>query len=445
MTDRRQILAMAAGAALAARAGTPAAAEAVKPVGPWPKGFLWGAATSGHQVEGGNVNSDVWLLEQIRPGPYAEPSGDACDHYHLFEQDIALLASLGLNAYRFSLEWSRIEPEKGQWSAAELNHYVAMARTCHRHGVTPVVTFNHYTVPRWFAAQGGFEVEESSDLFARFCAYSAAELGPLIGAACTFNEPNLPSLLRTMLPPEIVGGMEASLKEAARRSGSEHFSNIQFSDPARTTPNLVAAHRKAYSALKAGPGTYPVGASLAMVDEQAAGPGSRLDAVREAVYGTWLRTLADCGDFVGVQTYSRRRIGPDGPLPPPPGAELTQSHEEYYPEAIGGTVRYAYAQTHKPIFITENGVATADDTRRVEYVNRAVKAVEACLHDGVPVRSYIHWSLLDNFEWVFGYGPRLGLVAVDRQTQKRTPKPSALRLGEIARRARGVRTGRGHA
>ena len=436
-TDRRQLLGLAASAGVAAL--TPSGVEA-KGTGPYPPGFLWGAAVAGHQVEGGNVNSDMWLLEQIRPGPFAEPSGDACDEYHLYEQDIALLKKLGFNAFRFSLEWSRIEPEKGQFSAAELGHYVDVATACRRHGVTPVVTFNHFTVPRWFAAQGGWENPESPELFERFCAYAARRMGPLIGVAGTFNEPNLGWLLRTMLPPEIIAGMGQAMKEAARRSGSDRFSTVQFVDPALITDNMIAAHKRAYAVLKAGPGDYPVGASVSMIDEQSAGPGSIEAALKDRLYGDWLRALGETGDFVGVQTYSSRLVGPDGPLRPAPGVELTQSGEAFTPEAIGGTIRYAHQVSKKPIYVTENGVATEDDARRVVYIDRALKAVEACLRDGIPVRSYIHWSLLDNFEWVMGYRPKLGLVAVDRATQIRTPKPSAYHLGAIAKKARGLKT-----
>jgi beta-glucosidase len=135
----------------------------------FPQDFLWGAAGSGHQIEGGNVNSDSWLVEHVEGTVFHEPSGDACDHYHRYRNDIALLAELGLNAYRFSLEWSRIEPERGQFSVAELDHYRRVLGACHEHGVTPLVTLNHFTCPRWFAGLGGWESASSPELFARYC------------------------------------------------------------------------------------------------------------------------------------------------------------------------------------------------------------------------------------------------------------------------------------
>ena len=143
----------------------------------FPSGFLWGAATAGHQVEGGNVNADIWPLEWAEHSMFVEPSGDACDHYHRYPEDIALLAELGLNAYRFSLEWSRIEPEPGYVSHAALDHYRRMAETCLAHGVTPIVTYNHFTLPRWMAGKGGWHAPDAADRFAEFAARSTRHLG----------------------------------------------------------------------------------------------------------------------------------------------------------------------------------------------------------------------------------------------------------------------------
>ena len=425
--SRRALL--TAGAALAA---TPAIG-APAPAGAFPKGFLWGAATAGHQVEGNNVNSDIWLLEQLKPSPFMEPSGDAVDQYHRFESDIALLAKLGLNSYRFSLEWARIEPAKGQFSAAERDHYRRVAAACRQHGLTPVITFNHFTVPRWFAAQGGWENPEAPALFARYCEYAVKGVGDLAGIAGTFNEPNIGLLLHWMLPPFILDQMKQSMVDAAKACGSATFSSAQFGRQDIMLPNLIEGHKQGYAAIKAGPGNFPVGLSLAMMDDQAVGENSRRDEKRAQCYQPWLETLKATGDFVGVQTYSRALIDAKGQIQPPKGVELTQTGEEFSPQALGATIRYAHAATGKPIYVTENGIATENDARRVAYIREALKGVKACLDDGVPVKGYVHWSLLDNFEWVFGYGPKFGLVAVDRATQVRTPKPSAVLLGSIAR------------
>jgi beta-glucosidase len=414
--------------------GTVAGTARAKAAGyAFPKDFLWGAATAGHQVEGGNVNSDMWFLEHLKNSPFKESSGDACDHYHLYEQDIAMLAKMGLNSYRFSLEWARIEPAKGEFSAAEMKHYVQVAQACLKHGIKPVLTYNHYSVPVWFAAQGGFENPESVDLFARFCTYATNAIGPYIALAATFNEPQLGLVLHWMLPDFVVAGMKQAMADAAKAAASDRFASIQFADQEKMLPNLLAAHQKGYDAIKAGPGDFPVGFTIAIHDVQAIGDNSRAEDMRKQCYGPWLDLAKTHSDFVGVQNYSRIRVDAKGPMRPEAGVELNQQGEEFWPDSLEHTIRYVHAQTHKPIYVTENGLATEDDTRRCAYIPRVIQGVANCLKDGLPVKSYIHWSLLDNFEWVSGYGPKLGIVAVDRATQRRTPKPSSILLGNIAK------------
>lgn len=162
----------------------------------FPEGFMWGTAGAAHQIEGGNVNCDSWVLEHVPSTPFAEPSGDACDSYHRYPDDIALIAELGFNTYRFSIEWARIEPEEGEFSIAALEHYRRMLIACHEHGLTPIVTYHHFTSPRWFAAKGGWENLDNAPLFARYCERATAHLGDLIGAACTINEPNVGLLIQ---------------------------------------------------------------------------------------------------------------------------------------------------------------------------------------------------------------------------------------------------------
>jgi beta-glucosidase len=429
-TTRRHFLAGGSAAAAGVLAGTGAAAAARA----FPRGFLWGAATAAHQVEGNNINSDLWVLEHLRPSMFAEPSGDACDHYHRYAGDIKLLAGLGFNTYRFSIEWARIEPEQGFFSRAALKHYRRVAATCREHGVTPMVTFHHFTSPRWFAALGAWENEAAGDLFVRYAERAAKHLGDLIGAAATFNEPNIP-MLRSWMPGLNLGAgqMEPLMQAAARAVGSERFATSMFGNAEKLQDAMTAAHPRALAAMKSGPGKYPVGVTIAMSDDQAAEPDSGRDRKREAVYGPWL-SAASKSDYVGVQTYSRSRVGKDKDLPPEAGVELTQMGYEFWPEALEQTIRYAAGQAKVPVYVTENGVSTEDDTRRVEYIRQALAGVAKCVGDGIDVRGYIHWSLLDNFEWVFGYRPKFGLIAVNRETQERTPKPSARYLGQIARR-----------
>jgi len=402
----------------------------------FPAKFLWGAATAAHQVEGNNINSDNWLLERAPNTLYQEPSGDACDHYHLYEQDINQLADLGFNAYRFSIEWARIEPEKGYFSRAELEHYRRILEVCHKRGLTPLVTYSHFTLPKWFAYQGAWENPESVDLFAAYCQKATQHLGDLISYAATFNEPDIPYLFHWINLPNAPAGMDLSSIMAAQKGGlrqylnAPQFSSFLIGDAAKTRENMMAAHTKAKAAIKS-VRNVPVGLTLAMEDDQPEGADSRAAEKQADVYIPWLK-LAKGDDFIGVQTYTRSRIAATA-LPPPQGAELTQMGYEFYPESLEHTVRFAAKETGVPVIVTENGIATEDDTRRIEYIHRALAGLKRCIDDGVDVRGYIHWSLLDNFEWIFGYRPKFGLIAVDRTTQKRTVKQSAVMLGKIAK------------
>jgi beta-glucosidase len=431
---RREILAASA-AVFVGGDGTTAHAIA-RSARAFPTGFLWGAATAGHQVEGNNTNSDIWAVEHVKPSIFTESSGDACDSFNRWPEDMDIVRNLGLNSYRFSLEWARIEPSEGEFSLAMLDHYQRMIEGCRARGLVPVVTFNHFTTPRWFAARGGWESTGAADYFARYCELAAKGLAAQIGYATTLNEPNLTRILRWLplpFPPEMMQTQEKMLNAAAQASGSDKFSVAIAGDPAKLMPQLIAGHNAGVAAIKGVRPDLPVGVSLSITDDQAIGPNSKRDAKREDVYGAWLEA-ARASDFIGVQNYGRQRLDDKGPLPPPRGAELTQMGEEFYPASLEGAVRYAHAATGRPVLITENGIAATDDTRRAAYIPLAVAGVQRAIADGVPIIGYIHWSLLDNFEWLFGYTPKYGLVEVDRTTFKRTLKPSARVLGEIARR-----------
>jgi len=195
----------------------------------------------------------------------------------------------------------------------------------------------------------------------------------------------------------------------------------------------MTAHHRAVEAIKSASGTFPVGITLALQDIQAAEGGEKRAAkMRKAINDIYLESL-DGDDFVGVQAYSRVRIGPQGLLPEQEGVELTQMGYEFWPEALEATIRDAAAKTKLPVIVTENGIGTADDTRRIAYVQRALQGVINCMKDGIDVRGYTYWSAFDNYEWSLGYRPTFGLIAVDRETQQRTVKPSARWLGEVAR------------
>jgi beta-glucosidase len=419
-------------AAMTAASQTPAAA--VKQPRALPKDFLWGTAISAHQSEGNNTNSDSWLRENVTPTLFKDRSGDACDSYHRYGEDIAIAAKLGFNCYRLGIEWARIEPSEGCFSNAELDHYADVLETCRKHGLKPVVTFNHFTVPLWFAARGGFEVADAPDLFARFCGKAAAHLGGLMHLATTFNEANIALLVR-MMPgyAQAVPAAQAMIAACATAINAPKFSALTFADPAVITPLMQEAHRKGYDAIKAACPALPVGLTLTTQDVQPVGANSLADAYRDRLYGDWPEVARTHADFFGVQTYTRFLVDANGLTRPPQGAEMTDAGYEFYPQALAATIRWAHATIGKPIYVTESGIATNDDTRRIAFIDQALAGVRDCLDEGIPVHSYLYWSLLDNFEWTSGYSKHFGLVAVDLQTFKRMLKPSALHLGAIAK------------
>ncbi len=444
--SRRQLIQQAAAAAALGgltktspgQTGKPAPTGTEKKSSAFPNGFLWGCATAAYQVEGNNTNSDLWTLEHLPQSMFKEPSGDACDHYHLYPQDIGMLADLGFNTYRFSLEWARIEPEEGFFSNAEMEHYRRMLATCHEHRLTPMLTYSHFSLPRWFAMKGGWENDKAADLFGRFCERATRHLGDLVGYASTLNEPNVPQLLNWFNLPGAPAGMSiaemmrAGLANVRKQLNAPQFASLFLSDGKKTRNGLLAAHAKGMDAIKAVRPAMPVGFNLAMTDDQPAPEDSHIEEKRADVYAPWLEAARHC-DYLGVQTYSRSIVGKKD-LPVENGAEVTQVGWEFYPECVEHVVRYASKETGVPIIVTENGIATEDDTRRVEYVRLALAGLKRAVDDGVDVRGYIAWSLIDNFEWMSGYTPKFGIVAVDLKTQQRTIKPSAAVLGNIARR-----------
>ena len=394
----------------------------------FPRGFLFGAAISAHQTEGGNTNSDWWWWEHLDSTPCVEPSGDACDFYHRYADDIAMLSGFGLNAFRFGIEWARVEPAEGEFSNAALAHYRRVLDACHRHGVLPIVTFHHFTLPKWVQDLGGFTCPRFPELFERYCARAARALGDRIGLACTINEPQGLGTSGWMLGINPPGHTDD-------REGAQ-----------RATDNLLEAHRRAAPAIRAAAGV-PTGVTLAIPDiqyEDGAQPGGTSLELESRVID-WFYELARHDDFVGVQTYSRFRIGPEGPRSPAHDwsdttrslvetDDTTQMGYEYYPQALGATIRRTHAACPGlPIVVTESGVATVYDEKRIRFMETSLREVQSCLADGIDLRGYLYWSLLDNFEWAFGYTPSFGLVAVDRQTFERRPRPSAHWLGAVAR------------
>jgi beta-glucosidase len=373
----------------------------------FPKNFLWGIATAGHQVEGNNINSDFWVLETTPGSIFVEPSGDACDQYHRFEDDIRTFSELGFNLYRLSVEWARIEPEDGLFSAAEIAHYRRVLECCHDNGITPMVTLHHFTSPRWTMRLGGWESSDIVGRLARYAERVARDLGDLIPYFCTINEANLPHLLALMMSaprerdPNAPVGPDMSImrdprgttwwKESASRIGAsaEQLNPFLFCSSPNARKFVCEAHVAAKEAIK---GTRPnaqVGITLALVDVQSRDGEEMARQIWDNLLYSFAPHLSG-DDFLGVQNYSRMLVGPNGPLPPE--LEITQMGYEFYPEALAGVLRET-SKLRLPLIVTENGVATDDDTRRVEFIDRALTGVEACLREGIDVRGYTYWAL----------------------------------------------------
>jgi beta-glucosidase len=381
----------------------------------FPEDFLWGVATAAHQIEGGNVNNDSWEREHDPNSGYAESSGDACDSLHRWPEDIELIEAMGLGAYRFSLEWSRIEPAEGEFSNAAMDYYRRICAACRERNIIPVVTFHHFTTPTWLSALGGWEAADAPERFSRFVTRAGDHLGDLIGWACTMNELNLI-------------GVRSYEPDASSPEAKDNFLRHLAINEA-----MVRAHRLGVDALRSGPGDFPIGLTLSM-DEMVADPGGEtvLEAAREILEDTFFRAT-DGDDFIGVQCYSRVHFGPEGQAPDDPAVPTTQMGYEYWPQGVEYCARRAAAMTGLPVLLTESGIATDDDAERITYLAEVLRGVKRALDDGVDIRGYFVWSLLDNFEWSHGFRPKFGLHSVDRQTFVRQPKPSASWYGAVAR------------
>ena len=422
--------------------------------------FLLGASTAAHQVEGNNVHNDCWVMENIPHTLYADRSGDAVDHYHRYEEDIQLLADAGLNAYRFSIEWARIEPEEGKFDEGEVEHYRKVILCCKAHGVEPMITLHHFSSPAWLITKGGWETESVIDDFIRYCRYVIERLGNEVTYVCTINEANIRLQIADIMKRYMMQAQRA--QAAAAKTGESSLQmgiNLQglqkqqelnalesaqafgladpralhvFQSPCSEAGDQIIcrAHAAARDAIKA------ICPHLRLVPTLSFHYLPAQPVAARIAWPEWDNEFRHhqprgrLDDFLGVQNYTRSLIGPEGLLPVPEGAEVTQAGYEYYPQGLEHVLRRAAEDFKKPLYVTENGIATADDTRRVAFIETALEGVQRCIADGLPVKGYFHWSLMDNFEWQKGYAMTFGLIAVDRQGgQKRMPKPSLAYLG----------------
>ena len=424
-----------------------------------PENFLIGAATAAHQVEGNNIHSDLWAMEHMKHTSFIEPSLDAVDHYNRYEKDIKLMADAGLNAYRFSIEWARIEPEEGHFDSEAVDHYKAVIACCKKYGIEPFVTLHHFSSPKWLISKGGWEASTTPEDFAHYVRFIIGELGSELHYICTINEANMGIQVaaiaerykRQMMAQmqaaqsggnsadgsvqvginlqKMMEGQKAAAAENLEVFGVEKVENFTSMRTREGDLLILKAHELAKKEIKA---LYPdikVGLTLSLHDIQPQEDGmERAKKEWDEEFMHYLPYIKD-DDFLGVQNYTRSLIGADGQLPNPDGAELTQMNYEFYPEALEHVLRKVAKDFHGDLYVTENGIATADDTRRVAFIDTALKGIVSCINDGLPVKSYFHWSLLDNFEWQKGYSMTFGLIAVDRSTQTRHPNESLSFLG----------------
>jgi len=402
---------------------------------------MWGTATSAHQVEGGNRCNDWWRFEQEPSHVYGDArSGDACRHWEHFESDFALAAADHHNAHRLSIEWSRIEPARGQIAGDAVAHYHGVFASLRRHRLTPLVTLHHFTSPLWIADAGGWERRETIDRFADFVRFCAREFGGEVDWWITVNEPEVfafrgwsegtwpPGRRDDSLALEVIANqLEAHARayrilheeDRADADGDGHPAHVGFAkhfvvlEPERSWSPLdrlraYFEHRVFNEAVLAAPISGDIDLSI---------PGAR--PVKRS-----LSELRGSQDFVALNYYTRWKVRALGPVPhvAPRGAPLNDLGWEIYPRGIDVALRAA-AAAQKPILITENGIADAEDTLRPRALVETLVHVASAIARGADVRGYFHWSLMDNFEWADGYRGRFGLYAVDFDDPKRARVP----------------------
>jgi beta-glucosidase len=374
---------------------------------------MWGTSTSGYQIEGGGENTD-WYRYETKPDTIAvEPCDDACDSWNRYEEDLDIIESLGLNSFRLSLEWAKIEPQQGVFSKDAVAHYRDVLKACHAKGIQTVVTLHHFTLPLWVADLDGFENPRIAEWMGNYAKHVATELGDEIDIACTINEPNIVALMGYLLgvfPPEV-------------RDRSRYD---------KVNEAMRASHFAMREELRNGPGTYPIGMCLSMQEYVCAEGGEEtMEIIRSSMEDQYLAVVSD-DDFIGVQCYTKIELGASGIIPAT--GEVTEMGYAFWPQCVAYTVCRAADVAGIPVIVTENGIGTNDDEQRIRYLEGALQGLAKVIDEGYDVRGYFQWSLLDNFEWTLGYRPKFGIVAVDRSTFKRTLKPSAAWYSDAAKR-----------
>jgi beta-glucosidase len=399
----------------------------------FPSQFLWGSATASHQVEGDNRRNDWWEYEQEGRVPYR--SGVACDHFNRFAADFSLAQSLGQNAHRLSLEWSRIEPEAGQWNESAIEHYAGVLDALRARGIEPLVTLHHFTNPAWFLRQGGWLQPDSVEKFARYVEYVATRLGDKVRYWLTINEPTVyikQAYVTGRWPPCRRGSWSAAYK--ALRS-------------------LCRAHTAAYDVLHRQRADVQVGFAHSAPYIAALDPANPFDrfvvAVRDQILNRHCfrllgRPPGQVLDFIGVNYYTRQLVhhswlgtallvGKECPAAGPgPQRTFNSLGWEIYPAGLTAILEQ-FSAYGLPLIVTENGIATDDEAERNAFVRQHLEALARAVRLGIDVRGYFYWSLFDNFEWAEGFAPHFGLAAIEHPSLNRQLRPAAQYYADVCR------------
>jgi beta-glucosidase len=409
----------------------------------FPKKFLWGAATSAHQIEGGTHNQwSVWELENAKslaaqseyhfgeldswpqnvkeakhPDNYV--SGKSTDHYNRYETDFDLLKKMNMNSFRFSVEWSRVEPQEGAWNIEAIEHYKSYVAELRRRGIEPVLTLFHFTLPVWFTAMGGFEKRSNTSYFVRFAEKIVRELGVDIRYVITINEPEVYAYESYMMgywPPNVTS------KVMTRRVLS----------------NLARAHNQAAAAIHSINRRYRVSIAknspYIYAGDDAVLSRKYADFLQYARDDYFLKKVVKSCDFLGVNYYFSDRVY--GYRVHNPDARVSDLGWDLAPANIQQALERLHEKYALPILITENGLADREDADRQWWLTQTLIGMQKAMDNGVVLEGYLHWSLLDNFEWDKGRWPRFGLAAVNYDTLERTLRPSALWFGKVIKNLR---------
>ena len=411
----------------------------------FPNGFLWGSATAAHQVEGGNTNND-WHAWEVAGNVHGrQAAGKACDWWNIAESDLKIASSMGQNTHRMSVEWSRIEPREGVWDDAAIDRYRAILRCMRDHGLEPMITLHHFTTPLWLVHRAGWENPAIIPFFERFAEKMARTLGEFCNLWITLNEPFVYAVLGWL------GGRPRSeTQPQSTFPPGKHDLLLTF----RVIENLMFGHAAAYRALHRELPRAQVGIGHNMPYIVPLHPKSLLDRIatiqprRLLTWGglectehgrlprligrRYIKELDNTTDFIGVQYYQRLTMAFDFRSPGTLFSQHTLTrdaqvsdlgHSEIYPEGLYQLLRQV-SRYGKAIYITENGVADANDLHRPAFLINHLTQVWNAIRDGVPVKGYYHWSLTDNFEWAEGWNLRFGLIEVDPVTQERKMRTS---------------------